>query len=172
MQAEAVPDGGAGISLPHGRVNGLVAFQQLVRDTLACAAQQGWREILLCDAAFADWPLGERAVAESLQAWSKTGRSFVMMATRYDALARQHARFVAWRKTWSHIIDCRVCPQADPQDFPSAIWSPQWVMRRLDVQHCGCICGAEPDRRQLLREELDEWRRNSSPGFPATVLGL
>lgn len=160
------------LPLPLGRVNGQAAFQQLVRDTLACAAAQGWREMILCDATFEDWPLGERAVADSLQAWSKTGRSLVMLATRYDALARRHARFVSWRKTWSHIIECRACPSADPLDFPSAIWSPQWVMRRLDVLHSGCICGTEADRRLLLREELDEWRRNSSPGFPATVLGL
>ena len=163
---------GGPVLLPQGRVNGLVAFQQLVRDTLVCASNQGWKEIIFCDATFADWPLGERAVADALQAWSKTGRKFILLATRYDELMRRHARFVTWRKTWSHIIECRACPSADPLDFPSAIWSPQWVMRRLDVEHSGCIAGSEPERRLLLREELDEWLRNSSPGFPATVLGL
>jgi hypothetical protein len=168
---DAAPGGGS-VLLPQGRVNGLAAFQQLVRDTLACAASQGWKEIIFCDATFADWPLGERAVADALQAWSKTGRKFTLLATRYDELMRRHARFVTWRKTWSHIIECRACPSADPLDFPSAIWSPQWVMRRLDLEHSGCIAGSEPERRLLLREELDEWLRNSSPGFPATVLGL
>lgn len=159
-------------TLPQGRVNGLAAFHDLVRNTLAVAAEQGWMEIILCDATFADWPLGERAVAESLQAWSRSGRKFTLLATRYDELIRRHARFVTWRRTWSHIIECRACPAEDPLDFPSAIWSPHWVMRRLELQHSGCICGSEPERRLLLREELDERLRNSSPSFPATVLGL
>lgn len=151
---------------------GRQAFEQLIRDALARAAQEGWREIVVCDANFADWPLGERAVAESLHAWSKTGRSFVMLAMQFDAVLRKHARFVAWRTTWSHIIDCRTCRTAEASEFPSAIWSPQWVMRRLELEHSTCMCGPQADRRVLLREELDEWRRNSAPGFPAHVLGL
>ena len=54
------------VTLPEGRFEGRVAFQQLVRDALACAAQEGWNEIILSDASFEDWPLGERAVVESL----------------------------------------------------------------------------------------------------------
>ncbi len=171
MSGEPQP-GASPVALPQGRVNGLAAFQALVRDALAAAAQQGWQEIILSDATFADWPLGDRAVAESLQAWSRTGRKFTLLAVRYDELARRHPRFVTWRRTWSHIIECRACAAEDPLDFPSAIWSPPWVMRRLDLVHSGCICGTEPERRLLLREELDERLRNSSPSFPATVLGL
>jgi hypothetical protein len=38
---------------------------------------------------------------------------------------------------------------------------------------CVGVTGREPDRRVLLREALNEWQeRKSSPGFPATVLGL
>ena len=35
----------------QGRFEGRKAFQQIVRDALAQAAQDGWREILICDAA-------------------------------------------------------------------------------------------------------------------------
>lgn len=159
-------------ALPSGRFEGREAFRQLVRDALARAAVEGWREIVLCDAGFGDWPLGERAVAQSLLDWSKTGRRFVMMARRYDDVNRLHARFVAWRRTWSHIIECVGCPSADPQEFPSAIWSPAWVMRRLDLERSTGVSGGEPQRRIALREELDEWQRKSSPSFPATTLGL
>jgi hypothetical protein len=158
--------------LPQGRFEGREAFGQLVRDALACAAREGWREIILCDASFADWPLGERAVAESLQAWSKSGRRCVLLARRYDDVLRQHARFVAWRRTWSHIVEARGCPSADPLELPSAIWSPQWVTRRLDVEHSTGVSGSEPERRVALRELLDEWLQKSSPAFPATTLGL
>ena len=161
-----------GTALPTGRLVGREIFVQTVRDALACAAIEGWPEIILSDATFEDWPLHERAVAESLQAWSKTGRRFCMLATRFDAVQRQHARFVRWRQTWDHIIECRVCRSADPLDFPSAIWSRGWAMHRIDPENSVFVCGSEAQRRLLLRETLQEWTRNSAPGFPASTLGL
>ncbi|MBX3587971.1 MAG: hypothetical protein AB7I35_04575 [Ramlibacter sp.] len=158
--------------LASGRFEGRTDFQQLVRDALAAAAREGWRELVLSDADFADWPLGERVVAESLQAWSATGRRVTLLARRYDEVIRQHARFVAWRKTWSHIIECRACTAADPLELPSAIWSPAWAMQRLDPVRCAGFSGAEPERRLQLRESLNEWLARSSPAFPASTLGL
>jgi len=158
--------------LPHGRFEGRKAFAQLVRDALACAAAEGWRELILSDASFADWPLGERAVAESLQAWSRSGRRCVLLAGRYDDVSRLHARFVTWRQTWSHIVEAHACPSADELALPSAIWSPGWVMQRLDPARCTGVAGTEPERRVALRELLDEWLQKSSPAFPATTLGL
>lgn len=158
--------------LPTGRFSGREAFEQTVRDALACAARQGWHEIIVSDATFADWPLRERAVVESLQAWARSGRRFVMLATRFDEVQRYQARFVSWRQTWGHIIECRQCRSADPLDFPSAIWSPAWVMQRLDPERSVFVCDAQATRRVGLRQELDEWVRNSSPGLPASTLGL
>ena len=158
--------------LPEGRFEGRLAFQQLVRDALACAAREGWREIILCDPDFSDWPLGERAVAQSLQDWSASGRHCTLLAHRYDDVVRRHARFVTWRKTWSHIIEARGCHSADPLEMPSAICSPGWVMQRLDPVHCNGYSGSEPQRRLLLRENLREWLQKSSPAFPAVTLGL
>lgn len=154
------------------RFHGRSEFQQLVRETLVRAGQEGWREIIFSDATFADWPLGERAVTEALQAWSKSGRRFVMLATRYDDVLRRHARFVTWRRTWGHIIECWACPGADLIDFPSAIWSPSWALVRLDPEHSAGVHTTEPSRRLQLHESLMEWQRKSSPGFPATTLGL
>lgn len=158
--------------LPSRRFEGRNDFRQLVRDALACAARDGWREIVLSDATFEDWPLGERAVAESLQAWSNSGRRLVLLAKRYDEVVRSHARFVAWRGRWSHIVSANACPSVDPLELPSAIWSPAWVLQRLDVQRSNGYCGGEAERRVLLRERLDEWLLKATPSFPATTLGL
>lgn len=166
------PEPASPVVLPSGRFTGREAFAQLVRNALMAAAQQNWREIVFSDATFEDWPLQERAVADSLQAWSKSGRRFVMLASRYDAVLRSQARFVSWRKKWDHIIECRVCRHLDSTDFPSAIWSPAWALRRLDLFHCTGVCGAEPERRVRVRETLDEMLLGSSPGFPASTLGL
>ena len=168
-----VPPEGPPCGLPQGRFEGRVAFQQLVRDALATAAREGWREIILSDAHFQDWPLGERAVAESLQAWARSGRRMTILAGGYDAIIRRHPRFVRWRGTWDHLLTCRACPSADPLSFPSVIWSPGWVLQRLDPVRCVGVSGTEPERRVGMREVLNEWvRSKSSPGFPATTLGL
>ncbi len=160
------------VALTEGRFEGRVAFQQLVRDALACAAQEGWNEIVLSDASFEDWPLGERAVVASLNAWASRGRRMTLLARRYDAVQRLHARFVNWRVTWGHLIDCHGCPAADALELPSAIWSPSWVMQRLDPVRSTGHAGREPSRRLVLRESLSEWIGRSTPAFPASTLGL
>jgi hypothetical protein len=157
---------------PSGRFQGRAAFEQLVRDAFARAADEGWPEIIISDASFEDWPLRERVVVDALRAWSKTGRHFTMLAKRFDSVQRNQPRFVTWRKTWSHIIDCRHIPSADALDFPSAIWSRGWVMQRLDLAHSAGVCGNEPERRVALRELLNERLRASTAGFAATTLGL
>ncbi len=160
-------------ALPTGRFSGREVFQQMVRDGFATAARDGWSEIFIADANFHDWPLGERGVVECLQDWARSGRRFTMLACTYDDVIRRHARFVRWRGTWDHIITCRRSPAADPLHIPSALWSPHWVMHRLDPERCVGATGNEPDRRVLLRETLNEWvRSKSSPGFSATTLGL
>ena len=159
---------------PRGtsRFEGREAFEQLIRTALARAVVEGWREIILSDATFADWPLHERTVAESLQAWSTSGRRLIMLATGFDEVIRRHARFVSWRKTWGHIIDCRVCRAAPAADFPSAIWSRAWFMHRLNPQRSNGACGYDRERRVQLREVLEEKLRDSVPGFAASTLGL
>lgn len=158
--------------LPSGRFSGREAFEQLVRDALAGAAREGWQEIILSDATFGDWPLRERSVVESLHAWSRSGRHMVMLATRYDEVVRNHARFVSWRQTWGHLIDCRVCRAKPAGDFPSAIWSRAWFMQRQDPQRSLGTCGHDRERLVQLREILDESIRDSSAGFAASTLGL
>ncbi|MFN7640914.1 MAG: hypothetical protein ACK5OI_15025 [Curvibacter sp.] len=167
MSNEALPT-----ALPQGRLQGRTAFQQAVRDALLTAGREGWREIIVCDASFADWPLGERAVAKALQDWSRSGRRFVMLAMGYEGLPRWHARFVIWRQTWDHIIECRTCRGSDASSFPSVFWGPSWVMQRVDTKQDVLLCDHQAARRVALRQLLDECHRDSSPGFPASVLGL
>lgn len=159
-------------ALPEGRFSGRTEFTDMIRQAFAVAAQQGWREITVCDPDFHDWPLGERAVTQALNDWSKTGRTFTMLAGNYDEVLRQHARFVTWRRTWAHIVECRAITSAPVDDMPSALLGPGWVFERLDLQRCTGIAGSEPARRVALRERIHERLLKSSPAFPATTLGL
>ena len=162
-----VPD-----SLTNGRFTGRDAFEQLIRTALARAAHEGWQEIVLSDTTFEDWPLRERVVAEYLYAWSASGRRMLVLASRFDEVIRHQARFVAWRKTWGHIIDCRVCHVAARTDFPSVIWTSGWFMQRVDVQRSSGVCGFDREQGLQIKETLDELLRNSSPGFQTSTLGL
>ena len=95
-----------------------------------------------------------------------------MLASSYSEVVRRQARFVAWRTTWSHLIDCRKAHSQDLQALPSALYSPVWTMRRLDLELSSGICGDEVQRRVLLQQAQSEWLRKSSPAFPSSTLGL
>ncbi len=164
--------GAAPPPLLQGRFEGRSEFAGLVRQAFAAAAAQGWREIVICDASFEDWPLGERSVAEALNAWSKSGRKLTMLAQSYDEVVRRHARFVTWRRTWSHIVECRGSGAMPVGDLPSAFWSPEWVFERLDLVRSTGIAGTEAGRRVALKEKLEEKLLRSTPAFPATTLGI
>ena len=159
-------------TLLEGRFTGRTDFAELIRQALGTAAAQGWREIILSDPDFEDWPLGERVVAQALNDWSRTGRKLTMLARNYDAVLRRHARFVVWRRNWAHIVECRSSAATPADTLPSALWSPGWVFERLDLQRCTGIAGLEVARRLALKERLNEGLLNSSPAFPATILGL
>ena len=158
--------------LREGGFAGPAEFAQLVRDAIATAVQQGWSEMVWSDASFEDWPLHEKSVVDALQGWSRTGRKLTLLASRFDSITRYQPRFVRWRVMWDHIVECRVCKQIDASEMPSALWSPQWCLRRTDMVRSTGISSAEPQRRVALKEALDECRRHSGQGFSASTLGL
>lgn len=159
-------------ALAEGNFLGISAFSQTVRDVLAAAAEQEWSEMVWADSNFEDWPLREKSVVDALQAWAGRGRKLVLLAQRFDSIQKYQPRFVSWRVTWDHIVECRVCKQGETSDFPSALWSPAWAVRRLDLVRSTGWSTGDAQRKLLLRENLEELRRQSSPGFPASVLGL
>jgi hypothetical protein len=159
--------------LPSGRFTGRKDFQSLVRDALMRAATEDWPSLVISDADFEDWPLGERAVVQALEDWAGSGKRLTMLACHYDEVVRRHARFVRWRVKWDHIVDCFVSPDVDALNMPSVLLSPTWALHRVDPERCVFVTGHEPERRVLLAETLREWQHSkSSPGFPSTTLGL
>ena len=171
---DPAPDaiGAAGIGLPDGPFDGRLAFHALLHAAFERAAREGWRQIVLCDPTFGDWPLGERAVAAALNDWASSGRSLTMVAGDFGVFEREHARFVQWRRTWSHLVDCIACGRPGAPAVPSALWTPQWFLHRIDAERSRGVSGRDPQHRRALREQIDECRRRSRPGFPATTLGL
>ncbi len=163
---------------PTGRFDGRVEFQDWVRQALRAAASEGWREIILCDGDFRDWPLGERETLDILNQWAGTSRSAkarkcTVLAANFDQLRFQHPRFVQWRTRWEHLLDCRQLSLRSGTDAPSMIWSARWALQRIDVDHCRGVASADMQYCLGLHEQLREWiTSRSRPGFPPTILGL
>ncbi len=164
--------GALGRSLAEGPFTGPTAFADLIRNALLRANNEAWSEMVWSDATFEDWPLYEKAVVEGLNAWSRKGRKLTLLAHHFDAMRRLHPRFVEWRVRWDHLLECRVCKGVEASEFPSALWTPTWALRRLDLVRSTGVATTEPRMRLLLREELEQRKRQSSPGFSATLLGL
>ena len=88
MSEDEKTDAAEAKALPSRRFEGREDFRQLVRDALETAAREGWRELILSDATFGDWPLGERVVVESLRAWSRSGRTRLRIAAATSPTGR------------------------------------------------------------------------------------
>ncbi len=162
----------ASAPLPEGRLQGRRLFADLVRQSLATAAAEGWPRLVLCDTDFSDWPLGERAVVASLQAWARRGRVLQMLGRDFGPLRLQHPRFVQWRVACTHLVEVRACGSASVDEWPSAIWSPVWTLERIDRAHGVVVASREARRQVALAERLDHWWHKGSPSLPPTTLGL
>lgn len=159
-------------ALPTGPWEGRAAFADLVRLALQEAASQGWPLIVLSDPDFADWPLGERGVVEALQAWAQSGRQLRFLAKDYRVLREGAPRLVQWRMQWDHLVQARRSQGAVSEGLPSAIWTANWTLERLDMERCRGVATGETRRRVELRERLDASWSASALGFPASILGL
>ena len=158
--------------LPEGRFSGRTVFVGLLRQAFAAAAEEGWNRIVLCDPDFADWPLGEREVVASLNAWASRGRTIHLFARDYNVVRQMHPRFVLWRTTWSHLVEAQACASATADVLPSVFWSPAWTLQRLDPVRCTIVASRAPERRVALQEQLQQWSLKGTPAFPASTLGL
>ena len=148
-------------------------FQTALRQAFAEAAAAGSRELWLSDIDFADWPLGERDVIESLSQWAASSRKLMLVANHFDAVARYHPRWVTWRRQWSHIVSCRTNTEVEAAEIPSLLIAVGTVSVRLSdvVHHRGRVAH---DRAEELRckELIDAVLQRSEEAFPATSTGL
>lgn len=164
--------GGPPPPLPEGRLVGRLAFADAVRAACAVAAHEGWSSIVLADDDFSDWPLGERAVIDGLNAWAHRGRHMRLLARDFTALRQQHPRFVQWRTTWAHLIEAHAVSQASPHEIPAVIWTPTWTLERLDPVRSSAVAEHSAERRVALAERLSDWWAKGRPAFAPTTLGL
>jgi hypothetical protein len=148
-------------------------FIDALRSSFAIAAHEGAREILLVDADFADWPLNERAVLESLTAWVNSRRSLLLFGHSFDEFGRRHPRFVEWRRQWAHAVRCRNDPELEASQLPTLLLvAGVSCVRLVDrVNHRGTASNRAVDMAEC-QEAIDALLQRSVEAFPVTTLGL
>jgi hypothetical protein len=148
-------------------------FHDALRTAFADAAAQGCREIWLCDIDYADWPLNEPGVIASLTEWAKGYRKLTLIAQHFDDVARRHGRWVAWRRNWSHIVECRANVELEAGKMPTMLLAPGLVTVRLvdPVRYRGSLSRTAADAVHA-REMIDAVLQRSEESFPVTSLGL
>jgi hypothetical protein len=148
-------------------------FLDAVRNAFTLAEQGGAREIVLVDPDFADWPLNERAVIESLSRWIDSSRVLVVLAHSFDELARRQLRFVEWRRQWAHVVQCRNDPDLEAEQIPTLLLVPGLsCIRLLDrIRHRGTVSNRPVDLTEC-RETVDALLQRTVEAFPVTTLGL
>ncbi|CAN7287791.1 hypothetical protein [Rhizobacter sp. LjRoot28] len=157
----------------HRMLHSRSEFHDALREAFAQAATQGCRELFLCDPDFADWPLGEMAVVELLTRWAMSHRKLTVLALHYDEVVRRHPRWVAWRRQWSHVVECRAIDDIDPEALPTMLLAPGVVTVRLfDARNHRASVSTEVADAVRAREDLDAVLQRSVNAFPASTLGL
>jgi hypothetical protein len=111
---------------------------------------------------------------DDLAQWVRGGpRELVMIAARWDGVARLHPRFVAWRRDFAHAVQCLV-PDEALVLAPPTLWidSTGQVLRVFDVEAMRGRAGIEQSDRQRATEDFDAIAQRATPGFAAVTLGL
>ena len=157
----------------HALITTRSEFHSALRTALAEAAQTGCRELWLSDEDFADWPLNDTDVIESLAKWALPHRKLVVLARSFDEVTRRHPRWVEWRRTWAHVVECRANEDAEAGTIPTLLVGSSLVCVRLfdRLHYRGNI---SHDAGDILRnrESFDAVLQRSVEAFPASVLGL
>ena len=148
-------------------------FLDAVRHAFTLAEQGGAREIVLVDADFAEWPLNEPALIETLTRWIDAHRVLTVFAHGFDELARRQIRFVEWRRQWAHAVRCRSDPDLEAGQVPTLLLVPGLcTLRLLDRIRFRGVVSNRPVDLTDGRQTVDALLQRSVDAFPVTTLGL
>lgn len=159
---------------PSGRIDGWRDFEDRLRAGLAMGTTEpaDWR---LSDPDFAQWPLGERAIVEVLQqgVLAHPRTTLTLLAARFEAFARQHPRWLAWRQDWSHRVHCLQANDEDvPQLRPMLLWPGRLGLRLLDPLSGRGVWSTDPATLHVWQTDFDVISQRSTEAMPRTTLGL
>lgn len=149
-------------------------FHAALRWALAHALAQRVRRLYWLDPDFAAWPLDEAWVLEPLTAWLRLPqRRLVLVARTYEQVARQHPRFVRWRRDWAHAIEAWSPAEGAELPLPTLLIDsgPLCLQLHDSQQWRGRLALDEAAARQW-RDEIDALLQRCESAFAAYTIGL
>ena len=138
------------------------------------AIAQGARTITCVDADFVEWPLGDPALLAQLTGWLRLPqRNLVLLAAGYDEVPRQHPRFNAWRRDWTHAMQAWQAPPEMAATLPSLLLDDRSLSVHLvDATHWRGSARLDLRSAHLWHERVDTVLQRSERAFAANTLGL
>jgi hypothetical protein len=157
--------------IPEPRATeGRKAFHAAILALLATDEGDEW---WWCDPDFADWPLDDPVLVQSLTRWlARPGRQLTLLACDFESLVRRHPRFVDWRRYHAHRVLGRSVA-IDASQMPTMLLggAPNGL-QLLDRQRYRAVRIDEGGVWREAREIVDALFQQSTPSFAARVLGL
>lgn len=151
-------------------IDGRKDFHAAIVEQLAGDAADEW---WWCDPDFVDWPLDDPVLIDALTRWlARPGRHLTLLACDFEALARSHSRFVAWRRYRAHQVLGRSVALAASQMPTLLLVAPPRGLQLLDRQRWRGVRITDPADWREARELVDALLQQSEPSFAATTLGL
>lgn len=161
------------MSEPTHAIESRREFEDAVRRALARAAETGAPAITIVDPTFADWPLNDRAVIDSLERWVDSRKRLTVFGHDFDDFGRRQMRFVEWRRRWSHVVQVRADPDREAGEVPGLLLVDGLTcVRVLDRVHLRGIASDRGVDLTACRESIDALLQRSVETFPVTTLGL
>ena len=153
-------------------VDGRGAFAAALRQALAKAVSERARSLYFVDVDFEAWPLEDPQVLSVLTAWARLPkRQLLMIACRFDDLPRRYPRFTEWRRTWSHVVECRAT-EVEGSQVPTLLLAGPHSLHLADRLNWRGHWLADDSEIAAWREVIDVVMQRSEPDFPANTLGL
>ncbi len=149
-------------------------FADALRWAFAHAIEGGARRIVCVDPQFAEWPLDDAALLSRLAGWlRRPQRRLVLLAADFEALARRHARFDAWRADWAHAIEAFAPSEEDRLELPTLLVDDgDSVLELFDNVRWRGRATADAQAARSAREAADALLQRSTPAYPVKRLGL
>lgn len=140
---------------------------------LAMADDLQSRHLLWRDQDFQHWPLDESAVLDALARWLRLpGRNITLLGADFEGMARQHPRFLPWRRMRAHAIHVRQPADVQGADLGGLLLGPTRAVQWLDKLHWrGRIVDKRADLADL-HQKCDALLQQSEAAWPVTTLGL
>jgi hypothetical protein len=153
-------------------IDGRSAFTAAVQTALSHAVRERARDMCFVDADFDAWPLDDTAVLHALAEWARQPkRRLLVIAGRFDDVPRRFPKFTAWRRTWSHVVECRAT-DVETSQIPTLLLAGPHSLQLADrLQWRGHWLGDDSEI-SAWREVVDALVQRSEIDFPANTLGL